>query len=379
METATDIHLDSDPEAAWAAVLARDARLDGRFVYAVASTGVYCRPSCPSRRPRREQVRFFAAPGAAEAAGYRACRRCRPASGEAPRATRAVAAARVYLEEHLDETVTLEHLGRVAGMSPTHLQRTFRRLTGASPKEYVQARRAERLKARLRKGDNVTTATYEAGYGAASRLYEQAGARLGMTPATYRRGGRGMHIRYTVVPSPLGRLLVAATERGVCAVQLGDAEEPLAAALRREYPHATLERAGDSGNGLGAWVAAIVRHLEGSPAALAVPLDLQATAFQLRVWKALQEIPAGATRSYGEVAAALGRPGAARAVARACAGNPVALVVPCHRVVQADGEPGGYRWGAERKRRLLDRERAPGAALADRKQQGLVKVGSLAG
>lgn len=357
METMTATHDLPFPsaDAAWAAVEARDAGMDGRFVYAVTSTGIYCRPSCPSRRPRRDRVAFFAAPEEAEAAGFRPCRRCRPRSAGPTEAARTVRLVREHLDAHLDETVTLEELGREIGLSPWHLQRTFKRQTGMSPKDYVQARRAERLKARLQEGETVTTATYEAGYGASSRLYEQAGRRLGMTPGTYRRGGEGLDIRYTVVDSPLGRLLVAATPRGVCAVTLGDDDRALEAALRDEYPKARLEKAeGSAGDDFASWVEAVVASLDGGP--LDLPLDLQGTAFQQRVWRALQEIPRGETRTYSEIAARLGHPSAARAVAQACASNRVALAVPCHRVVRADGDSGGYRWGADRKRRILARE-----------------------
>jgi AraC family transcriptional regulator of adaptative response/methylated-DNA-[protein]-cysteine methyltransferase len=229
-----------------------------------------------------------------------------------------------------------------------------------SPKAYLRARRVQRFKDRLRKGDDVTTATYEAGYGSGSRVYEQSDAVLGMTPATYGKGGLGMHIRYTTAASPLGRLLVAATDRGVCAVALGDGDEALEAELRREYPRAELERASGA---LRAWVESVLALVKGERPSGAVPLDdaVQATSFQWAVWRALQAIPAGTTRSYGAIAAALGRPGAARAVARACASNRVALVVPCHRAVRGDGDSGCYRWGAARKQRLLDRERRQAA------------------
>ncbi|HEX5759869.1 MAG TPA: bifunctional DNA-binding transcriptional regulator/O6-methylguanine-DNA methyltransferase Ada [Thermoanaerobaculia bacterium] len=343
-----------DHDQAWAAVLARDAGRDGSFVYAVASTGIYCRPSCPSRRPRRPQVAFFPSPETAEAAGYRACRRCRPRDG-APAAAAAVARACAWIEAHPDEPVTLAALARAVGLSPAHLQRTFRRATGVTPKQFADARRLARLKTRLKKGDDVTTALYDAGYGSSSRLYERSDARLGMTPATYRRGGPGVRIRFACADSPVGRLLVAATERGLCAVMLGDDDDALEAGLRGEFPQA--EVAADS-EGLGATVAAVLASLDGGGPSPALPLDVRATAFEQRVWAALQEIPPGATRTYGEVAAALGRPGAARAVGRACAANPVALVVPCHRVVRGDGGLGGYRWGEERKRRLLAREGA---------------------
>lgn len=380
----------ADAERAWAAVLARDGAWDGRFVYAVASTGIFCRPSCPARRPRRDRVAFFAEAAAAVAAGYRACRRCAPLQEGASDAERRVAAARAYLAAHLDETVTLERLGREVGASPFHLQRTFKRVLGVSPKDYVLAQRAERLKQRLKEGDDVTTATYEAGYGAGSRLYEQSNARLGMTPGTFRRGGRGAHIRFAFAAAPLGRLLVAATERGICAVRLGDDEESLSAGLRRDYPQATLERVA-TGDPLEGWVDAILASLAPGPGTAppplaGLPLDVRATAFEWRVWRELQRIPRGATRSYGEVATALGKPGAARAVARACAANRVALVVPCHRVVRADGDPGGYRWGAERKRQLLAGEEpmagaepAPGTASGGDKPSGRAAAGTARG
>jgi AraC family transcriptional regulator, regulatory protein of adaptative response / methylated-DNA-[protein]-cysteine methyltransferase len=340
------------PEAAWAAVLARDARFDGRFVYAVTTTGVYCRATCPSRRPRRDNVRFYAAPEEAERAGYRPCRRCRPRLAESPR-TEVVRRACAFLEANLESGVTLADLAREVGMSPYHLQRTFKAATGLSPKQYAVRLRAAQFKAEVQRGESVTSATYGAGYGSSSRLYEKAGENLGMTPGAYRRGGRGMSIRYTVADSPFGRLLVAATDKGICAVSVGDADGPLEAELRREYPNAGVER---DNAALRPWLDAVLPALEGRGGASELPLDLQATAFQWRVWRALQEIPRGETRSYGEVAAALGRPGAARAVAQACASNRVALVVPCHRVVRGDGAPGGYRWGAERKRRILARE-----------------------
>jgi AraC family transcriptional regulator of adaptative response/methylated-DNA-[protein]-cysteine methyltransferase len=346
----------TEPEAAWAAVLARDEDYDGRFVYAVATTGVYCRPTCPSRRPRRENVAFYAAPGEAEAAGFRACRRCRPDRADPSATDRALERARELLAAAVDEPPTLEELGRRVGVSAFHLQRIFKRRFGVSPREYVQAARAGRLKESLRRGETVSRATYEAGFGSGSRVYESAGALLGMTPAAYRHGGRGVHIGYTVASSPLGPILVAATERGVCAVTFGDDPRALEEGLRSEFPAADLQR---DDAGLSDWAAAIAAFAAGERRALDLPLDVRATAFQLRVWRALREIPFGATASYGEVAAAIGQPRAARAVARACAGNRVAMAIPCHRVVPATGEVGGYRWGADRKRRLLAQERGP--------------------
>jgi AraC family transcriptional regulator, regulatory protein of adaptative response / methylated-DNA-[protein]-cysteine methyltransferase len=352
--------LPSAPSAddAWAAVLSRDPLADGQFVYAVSSTGIYCRPVCPSRRPRRKNVAFFPDPVAAESAGFRPCRRCRPEQSGISPTTACVERARAYLVAHLDESVTLEELGRAAYMSPFHLQRSFKRLLGVTPREYVRARRAERLKERLRAGDTVSRATYEAGFSSGSRVYERSNVELGMTPATYRRGGEGEQIRYSVVPFSLGWLLVALTHRGVCAVAMGDTSSELEAGLRREYPRAVLKRADD----FEVWVSSMVDFAEGATAHLELPLDLRTTAFQQRVWKTLQEIPVGETRSYGEIAAAIGLPAGARAVAQACASNRIALAIPCHRVVRGDGEPGGYRWGADRKRKLLERERAATAS-----------------
>jgi AraC family transcriptional regulator, regulatory protein of adaptative response / methylated-DNA-[protein]-cysteine methyltransferase len=343
-----------DPETAWTAVLERDARFDGQFVYAVDSTRIYCRPTCPSRRPQRINVRFFGGPEEAEAAGYRACRRCRPRQGEESSQTAAVRRACEFLEANLEESPTLSDLAEAVEMSPWHLHRTFKAVLGMSPRQYAARLKAERFRGEVRRGESVAGATYGAGYGSSSRLYETADASLGMTPGAYRRGGQGMSIRYTTAPSPFGRLLVAATERGICAVTLGDEDSGLEAGLRREYPNAEIER---DDAALQEWLAAVRPVLEGRPgAARDLPLDLQATAFQWQVWRALQEIPRGETRTYSQVAAALGRPKAVRAVAQACATNRVALVVPCHRVVRGDGESGGYRWGEERKRRILGSE-----------------------
>jgi AraC family transcriptional regulator of adaptative response/methylated-DNA-[protein]-cysteine methyltransferase len=348
-----------DPETAWRAVVARDTRFDGRLVYAVSTTGIFCRPSCPSRRPRRHHVSLFATPGAARAAGFRPCRRCTPERELAPTAA-VVERVRTHIDAHLDERLTLERLAAVAGLSPAHLQRSFKARLGLSPRDYVRARRAERFKSEVRKGRSVTDALYDAGYSSGSRLYENAYAQLGMTPGAYRKGGKGVLIRYSIAPSAsYGQLLVGATVKGVCAVQLGDRESGLEASLRAQYPRATLQRDDEA---LRPTLAAILAHLDGAVHSLDLPLDVAATTFEWRVWKVLQEIPYGETRSYAEVAAALGRPRAARAVARACASNRVALLVPCHRVVRGDGSAGGYRWGEARKRRLLQVEKARAAA-----------------
>ena len=344
-----------DGESAWRAVEARDARFDDHFVYAVRSTRIYCRPSCPSRRPHRENVRFFALPDEAERAGYRACQRCRPQHGAVTAAADAVARAAAYLDGHVHERVTLDVLAGIAGMSSYHLQRTFKRIIGVSPREYHDALRLSRLKTRLRAGDTVSRATYEAGFGSSSRVYERSDRALGMTPAAYRRGGAGMRIAYTTARSRFGRVLVGVTGRGVCAVLLGDDDESLVDALRADFPRAEL--AAGTGDHQ-AWVDDVVRHVSAGEAPLTVPLDVQGTDFQQQVWRALREIPAGETRSYAEVAAVLGRPGAARAVATACANNHLAVVIPCHRVVRGDGALSGYKWGVPRKRALIDAERS---------------------
>jgi AraC family transcriptional regulator of adaptative response/methylated-DNA-[protein]-cysteine methyltransferase len=336
----------------WTAVLERDPAADGRFVYAVASTRIYCRPSCPSRRPNRRQVSFFPTPDAAEAKGYRACRRCHPRDQETE-AVRRVREAQRYLDGHLDERVTLDRLGQAVGLSPYHLQRTFKRLTGMSPRSYAGARRMERMKLGLKHGDTVSRATYDAGYSSPSRAYDESSRHLGMTPGSYQRGGLGVHIRFTTVDTALGTVLIAATDRGLCSVTLGASAAALEAGLRREYPAAELGRADTE---LRAWAGSVVARLAGDEAEH-LPLDVSGTPFQWQVWEALQRIPRGATRSYAEVARDIGRPSAARAVARACASNKLAVVIPCHRVVREDGDEGGYRWGVARKRELLKAER----------------------
>jgi AraC family transcriptional regulator, regulatory protein of adaptative response / methylated-DNA-[protein]-cysteine methyltransferase len=343
-------------EERWQAVATRDARFDGAFVYAVRSTGIYCRPSCPSRRPGRPHVAFFPLPEAAERAGFRSCLRCRPRTVH-PRDPQAERVQRVcrYIADHLDQPLTLARLGRFAGAAPHHLQRTFKDLMGISPRAYADALRLGVFRRRVKKGAAVIDATFAAGYGSTSRLYERASGQLGMTPAAFRRGGQGAQIVYTIADSPLGRLLVAATERGVALVSLGADDRALTRMLHDEYPAAEKSTGAP---GLEAWVRRIVAHLAGREPHLDLPLDVRATAFQWRVWQELRAIPRGETRSYADVARAIGRPTAARAVARACATNPVALVVPCHRVVPQAGGTGGYRWGRERKARLLETEAA---------------------
>ena len=345
-----------DSDVAWQAVLGRDRRFDGRVFFAVRSTGVYCRPSCPARRPRREQVLFFRVPEAAEHAGFRSCKRCRPRNTKMndPQ-VEAVRRACIYIDEQQGKSPTLEELSAEVGLSPHHLQRIFKRVVGITPRQYAEARRLDHFKAEVKEGATVTGAMYEAGYGSSSRLYERAPTQLGMTPADYRRGGKGIAMNYTLVNSPLGRLLVAGTEKGICAVRLGDSDAVLEKDLFAEYPAADLTR---DDKALRKWVEQIVRHLKGEQPDLDLPLDVQATAFQRLVWEKLREIPYGSTRSYSDVAKAIGRPTATRAVARACATNPVAVVIPCHRVVREDKSLSGYRWGIERKEALLAKEKA---------------------
>jgi AraC family transcriptional regulator of adaptative response/methylated-DNA-[protein]-cysteine methyltransferase len=345
----------TDTDEFWQAVANRDP--DAAFVYAVRSTGIYCRPSCPSRRPRRDRVLFFARATAAAQAGFRACRRCAPDRSSDPQVELVQAACRA-IDEAVDGKVTLVDLGKRVGSSPYHLQRTFKRIMGISPRQYADSRRLERLRNRLHAGEPVTAAVYDAGYGSSSRVYERAGSQLGMPPAVYGRGGRGMRVRYATAACPLGRLLVAATERGICFVSLGDSDLELETVLWRQYGEAEIER--DPGP-LDQWVEAILRYLAGQEPHLDLPTDVRATAFQRRVWEELRAIPYGETRSYGEIARALGKPDAVRAVGHACAINPTAIVVPCHRVVRGDGNLAGYRWGIERKRMLLAAERAQGS------------------
>jgi AraC family transcriptional regulator, regulatory protein of adaptative response / methylated-DNA-[protein]-cysteine methyltransferase len=339
----------------WNAVVARDAARDGEFVFAVSSTGVYCRPSCAARRPRRENVQFFLKPEAAEQAGYRACLRCRPKSFSGNAASDAAKAICRFIEQHLDEPLTLDRLGKEFRQSPFHLQRRFKAVLGITPREYADSCRLRMLKRNLQAGDSVTRAMYDAGYGSSSRLYEKTAAQLGMTPDKYRRGAIASAIRYTCADSPLGRMLVAATERGICAIQFARSDGELMEGLKREFPFAA--RKVDEG-GLQSWVGALLRNMRGKDLDASLPLDIRATAFQRRVWAYLQSIPFGATRSYSQVAKGIGRPSASRAVARACATNPVAVAIPCHRVVREDGSMGGYRWGMERKKVLLEIEQS---------------------
>lgn len=336
----------------WRATRARDPRADGTFVLAVRSTHIYCRPSCPARRPLRRNVTFYHTREEAERNGYRPCLRCRPNEISGPVAL--VQRAADLLGQSTEESLTLRQLAQTLGATQSTLRRAFFHVTGLRPRELAEALRLNRFKALLRSGKTITDALYETGYGSSSRVYERSNAQLGMTPATYRKGGVGMKLGYAVAKSPLGKVLVAATERGVSAVYLGDDETKLIAELCEEYPRAEIAAAT---NGFERWVKEVLERIEGRPPHIDLPLDLQATAFQRRVWKELQCIPRGRTRTYSQVARSLGEPRAVRAVARACACNPVSVVVPCHRVIREDGALAGYRWGLSRKEQLLARER----------------------
>lgn len=338
-----------DENGAWRQLCERDS--SARFFYAVKTTGVFCRPECKSRRPLRENVRFFETTIAAEGAGFRACKRCKPTASGKP-----LEKVRAHLEANLDRTVSLAELGRVVGISPFTVQRTFKQEMGVSPLQYQRSLRAGRLRDALKQNGRVTDAIYEAGFGSSSRAYE--GAQLGMTPGKFVQGGKGERIAWCSAPSPFGRVIVGTTERGLCWLSLAGTEAEAEASLRAEFPAAELYR----DPSLTQLVDAALKSVrEGSDLSegrgLPGALDLRGTVFQLRVWQALRQIPRGETRSYSELAREMGEPNATRAVARACAMNRVALVVPCHRVVGANGSLTGYRWGVERKRALLDSER----------------------
>jgi AraC family transcriptional regulator, regulatory protein of adaptative response / methylated-DNA-[protein]-cysteine methyltransferase len=347
----------------WQAVLARDSSRDGDFVFAVSSTGVFCRPSCPAKRPRRENVRFFEQALEAEQAGYRACLRCRPKAVDGNPQSALVRAMCRYIEHHLEDRLTLSLLAKEFRLSAFHLQRTFKSVLGVSPKAYMDAIRLREVKHNLQAGHSVTTALYAAGYGSSSRLYERTAAQLGMTPEKYRRGAvaavvRYTIVRYTIAGSPLGRMLIAATDKGICAITFADSDEQLQQGLIREFPFAVRRRDDDA---MAQWTASLTQIIHGQRPNPSLPLDIRATAFQRRVWEALQQIPRGETRSYSALARKIGMPKAARAVARACATNRIAVAIPCHRVVREDGTPGGYRWGIERKEHLLTLEKEAGA------------------
>ena len=351
----TGKHLDA---ARWRAISARDPTADGAFFYAVTTTGVYCRPTCPSRRPLRENVRCFETNDDAERAGFRPCRRCHPERGPSPeddRRSRVLAACRTI--ERAESPPALAALAAAAGFSRFHFQRLFKRVVGVTPREYHAARRRERLQQSLARGDAVDAALYDAGYGSPSRVYERTGELLGMSPGAYRNGAPGELIRCGYARTALGWLVVAATARGVCAIELGASRAELAGRMGRRFGRATLVGADPE---LDAWLRALVAFIATPARQPELPLDVRGTAFQQRVWRALRAIPPGTTLSYGELARRVGLPRGARAVARAVASNPVALAIPCHRVIAGDGGIGGYRWGVERKRKLLVHERTSG-------------------
>jgi AraC family transcriptional regulator of adaptative response/methylated-DNA-[protein]-cysteine methyltransferase len=344
--------IEADPR--WRALLSRDAAQDGNFVYAVRTTGVYCRPACPSRQPKPANVEFFADPAAAEAAGYRACQRCKPK--EAPLAVRRaqLVAEACRLIEASEEVPALDRLAEQAGLSPFHFHRVFKAVTGLTPKDYAAAHRGRRMREELAGADSVTDALYGAGFNSSGRFYAAADRLLGMKPDTFRKGGADAEIRFALGQCSLGAILVAESERGICAILLGDDPEELIRDLEARFPNAGLI-GGDAA--FEERVAKVVGFVEAPGFGLDLPLDVRGTAFQERVWQALRDIPAGETVSYAELAERIGAPAAVRAVAGACAANKIAVAIPCHRVVRTDGGLSGYRWGVARKRTLLEREK----------------------
>jgi len=337
----------------WKAVQNKNREFDGAFYFGVQTTGIFCRPSCSSRSPKRQNVSFFVTPREAEKAGFRACLRCKPKNEYFPGAGAALI-VRAFELLQSDEVSTIEAMSNQLEISPGHLQKTFKAVLGLSPKEVIDMMRLESFKRNVKETD-VTTSLYESGFGSSRSLYEKAGETLGMTPAIYKKGGKNMKINYTIVDSRLGKLMVAATEKGICAVSFGDDAEMLKNELKKEFWAASIE---NNDAVLKDPVTAILKSLDGEKTILNLPLDLRASAFQMRVWAELRKIPYGETRSYGQIAEKLGNRNAVRAVARACATNPVALVNPCHRIIAADGKLSGYRWGVERKQELLRKEKA---------------------
>jgi AraC family transcriptional regulator of adaptative response/methylated-DNA-[protein]-cysteine methyltransferase len=336
----------------WNAVAERNGALDGQFVYAVKSTKIYCRPSCPSRRPNKENVEFFSTAAAARTAGFRACQRCSP-DAERSNVEMLVEQIRKYIENNLDQKLTLENLGGALGASPFHLQRVFKANTGLTPKEYADECRLTAVKQQLASGRPVTESLYEAGYSSSSRLYERCGEQLGMTPRSYAKHGAGEIINCAFIRSPLGLLLMAATSRGLCFLQFGNSEVELMDLLQSEFSAATIVHNAEP---LANWIDDLAAYLSGGAINPDMPIDMNGTTFQKAVWRYLRQIPAGQTRTYSQVAKEIGHPTAVRAVATACASNRIALAIPCHRVMRQDGSLGGYRWGLELKEKLLENE-----------------------
>lgn len=347
-----------DDSVCWQAVKTRDKSYAGVFVFGVRTTRVYCRPGCPARVPLQKNVRFFALPAAAEQAGFRPCKRCQPQT-VAMRDENACRVQQVcdYIRQHLHKSLTLEDLSAVVYLSPFHLQRIFSGVMGISPRQYMEACRMTDFKARLKDGERVTDAIYSAGFGSGSRVYERTASQMGMSPSTYQKGGENMTIRYSTTPTVMGAMLVAMTERGVCSLTLGNTADDLVLRLYHEFPKAVIER---DDRALDTTLEQVIAYLEGWQPHFDLPLDIRVTAFQKRVLDELTRIPYGQTRTYGEIAAAIGEPKAARAVGRACATNPVPLIIPCHRVVGSNGSLTGYAYGTERKKYLLEMEQQPG-------------------
>ncbi len=341
-----------ETELYWRAVTTNDTRFDGVFVLGVKTTGIYCKPSCRARLPKRENVDFYTSPDDAEFSGFRACKRCRPRDTDSvdPQLAKIIKVCEMIGSE---EIVSLDDLAVGVGLSSYHLQRSFKEIIGVSPKKYSEAKRMEKFKGKLRGGSDVVTAMYDAGFGSSSRLYEKAGENMGMTPAVYRKGGAGMKINFTIADCELGKMLVARTKRGICSVTLGDEIVSLRENLEKEFTYAEIA---EDDEDLKSSVAEILKYLAGKNKRLIMPLDIQATAFQMQVWNFLRQIPYGETRSYTQVATAIGDKKKVRAVAQACAKNRVALVIPCHRVIASDGKLSGYRWGVERKAALIQSE-----------------------
>jgi AraC family transcriptional regulator of adaptative response/methylated-DNA-[protein]-cysteine methyltransferase len=362
----------------WQAVTNRDHTQDGRFYFGVITTGVYCKPSCPARRPNRSNIRFYETPQDAERDGLRACLRCYPRAlpGNDPQ-TAGIRAVATHIERHSEEKLNLESLARIAGLSRFHFQRKFKATLGVSPRQYVDACRLRAFKSELRNGGDLLQSAWAAGFGSTSRVYEHGGSKLGVTPSQYRSGAAAVEISYLTISTAFGLLMIAATDRGLCFVQFGESEAALEQSLREEYPKASIEPAENrQSSQLRLWAATIRDHLLGDQPDLNLPADIRASAFQTRVWNFLRSIPSGEVRSYAAVAAAIGQPSAARAVASACARNPVALLIPCHRVIRGTGDLGGYRGGLECKRELLNMERKRGLLNRENPEQGAAHFGA---